>query len=378
MSAEQQPSLSSMFRTIHPVGQGGFCTEVHNDGAAVFVYDCGSTSTGKRNKNIVRQALPNKHITGLFISHLHEDHVSLIPELIAADVSIERLILPLMDKSARAQIAALFRSRELVYAILGAGGVTGSNEAVLSVDPLIEGQGITQSDSILPGGWFPAGPTIRSGTVLGEARNKWEYLPFNIQSTKRQKLFKDLCLKEGVDIQRLSEVGYVMHNKTKLKKVYSNVEGGINQNSLIVYSGGTSANRLHERTCSIFPVSRSSEIHPLANGCLYSGDYDCCQLHELSRVLSTANRSDRIGLGQIPHHGSGASWKDGMTSLNRGNWFVQFGENNQYGHPSSRVTSSIIKSRLPMDRWPLLPGWPFIHKVTEQGSTELNQLVTYC
>ena len=73
-----------VIRTIHPVGQGGFYTEIFRDGINdhCIVYDCGSENKQKL-KSVISSALPdNTPIDILFISHFDSDHVNGIKELI--------------------------------------------------------------------------------------------------------------------------------------------------------------------------------------------------------------------------------------------------------------------------------------------------------
>ena len=86
-----------MIRTFQPVGQGAFYSEefFDSEGNCVFcvVYDCGSLKFCGLQRNSdgtplerediegrVKRAFPNGHgIDILFVSHLDDDHVNLIP-----------------------------------------------------------------------------------------------------------------------------------------------------------------------------------------------------------------------------------------------------------------------------------------------------------
>ena len=72
-----------VIRTIHPVGQGGFYSEIFRDeiNNHCIVYDCGSENKQKL-KSAISSALPdNAPIDILFISHFDSDHVNGIKEL---------------------------------------------------------------------------------------------------------------------------------------------------------------------------------------------------------------------------------------------------------------------------------------------------------
>lgn len=87
----------NMTRTFHPIGQGAFYSEefYNSEKGCIFraVYDCGSLKycglqrnsdgTPLKRKDIeerVVQAFPDGHgVDILFVSHLDDDHVNLIP-----------------------------------------------------------------------------------------------------------------------------------------------------------------------------------------------------------------------------------------------------------------------------------------------------------
>ena len=110
----------NMIRTFHPVGQGAFYSEefFSYEGDCVFrvVYDCGSLEycglqrnsdgTPLKRKDIkesVKQAFPDGHgVDILFVSHLDDDHVNLIPCLKPfQNHQIRRVILPLLSAEER-------------------------------------------------------------------------------------------------------------------------------------------------------------------------------------------------------------------------------------------------------------------------------------
>ena len=82
-------------RVFHPVGQGAFYSE-HHDNFTV-VYDCGATSKKLASKVVAQSFKQNDVIDILFISHFDYDHVSNISQLIKL-TKIKTVVLPLLHK----------------------------------------------------------------------------------------------------------------------------------------------------------------------------------------------------------------------------------------------------------------------------------------
>lgn len=91
-----------MIRTIQPVGQGGFYTEIFksddpDEKDFCVVYDCGSF-TGFEPKRTIPWAIPDgQDIDILFISHFDNDHIKGIKEL-SKRRKIKTIIMPLLEK----------------------------------------------------------------------------------------------------------------------------------------------------------------------------------------------------------------------------------------------------------------------------------------
>lgn len=78
-----------------------------------FVYDCGTSDAAKVLDGSVMayKSLIKEHIDMLFISHLHEDHISHIPKLIA-DMNIGIVVLPDIVPEIRLLLASVFDNIE--------------------------------------------------------------------------------------------------------------------------------------------------------------------------------------------------------------------------------------------------------------------------
>ena len=90
--------LDRVVRTFHPIGQGAFYSErfyLDSDLTRNVVFDCGVLEVDARSKNVVKQAFSKDDIIDyLFISHLDEDHISLVTTLRDSVKFIRNVVLP--------------------------------------------------------------------------------------------------------------------------------------------------------------------------------------------------------------------------------------------------------------------------------------------
>jgi ribonuclease BN (tRNA processing enzyme) len=284
-----------MVRNIHPIGQGGFISEYFPITGKTFIYDCG-TSTNIGNPSYLNtfldSSLSTSDIECVYISHFDEDHVSLIPNLVNGR-NIKRVVIPFATEETKNLINALFNSKELASIFTNPQQMFGVDTQVVEVQELDENYSGENE--------VPEIETITSdskyrgfGWKIG--REDWEYIFYNVKSDKRYQIFINLCSKYNIDIKKLSDMNYVIKNRDTLKAIYNQIQGGINQNSLIVYSGP-----LGKKIRVIFnwhlPLS-----YP-APSCLFTGDYDCTHLAQVINLLKK-DWIEKIGLLQLPHHGA--------------------------------------------------------------------------
>ena len=85
-------------RIFHPIGQGAFYTEKHNN--LNIVFDCGYWRKSKKASKLVSQYFKKTDIIKiLFISHFDFDHVSLIPTLKKSVANIDVVVMPLLHEN---------------------------------------------------------------------------------------------------------------------------------------------------------------------------------------------------------------------------------------------------------------------------------------
>ena len=95
--------IQNIVRTFHPIGQGAFYSErFYDDSGDVtnVVFDCGVEDVEERHKKVVRGIFSgNEAIKFLFISHLDNDHISLVKTLKeAVKGRIWNVVLPYIDR----------------------------------------------------------------------------------------------------------------------------------------------------------------------------------------------------------------------------------------------------------------------------------------
>ena len=375
-------------RTFHPVGQGAFYSErfYEEDNPQAkynIVFDCGTSwGTILKAKKVVTQAFDkNDKIDYLFISHLDYDHVSLVNTLMdSVDRKVRNIVLPLVDKDeVRIGINLNFipnhqETEDFLRRILDY--LDGYNNGQDTHIEFIGGND-NKAQSIGSG----KGITLR----FKDGEPDWVLIPRNISARSRRdelldKLdnmladtdFRDKASKYGMPdvgsgeelLNRLLDKEYVdgiIRNKklrNAIKSAYEKVAGGVNVNSLLLYSGPATdvgCYMMWPMFPNMFKRMRYRRV-----GCLYTGDCNCDIDGWKSGLYSDVWHN--IGTIQLPHHGSLKSFEVKKNNIDRVYYFpVSCGSTNLYGHPSGKVLAYLMK----MDGMPLI--------VTEMANTVCMQ-----
>lgn len=378
-------------RTFHPIGQGAFYSEsFYNRGSNQYnvVYDCGVQHVDNSRKNVVKQAFTKEDtIDYLFISHFDEDHISLITTLIESVRNVHNVVLPyigLKDVKTHLALSSAFGLKEVsAFWTMVSAAIEGNLDRETRFRFVVpyENEDREQQYGRL---------NIRSGEVL-DLFDNWIYIPFNKHVERKQELeekLEDLVKDEdfekeiklkGLTMESVEGLKSLMTHKTiadllssdkikkSLQKVYKEISGTINQNSLLVYSGPPDTDTPYRMRDCCYGALSSKWCGPWIRtnrvACLYTGDsdLDMSGYHHDIRSLW-----DNVGTIQLPHHGSYGSFNYTQTknSIDRRFIFpVSCGETNQYGHPSAKV----LKFLLANDCYPVI--------VTEQGRTIYSQVI---
>lgn len=401
-------------RTFHPVGQGAFYSERFYDGHNTFnvAYDCGTLHVGNCHKNLVRQSFTKEDIVDcLFISHLDEDHISLVSTLKDSVLLIKKVVLPLIDKEK--VMLLMFLSRTLgmieVYefwsmihdAMNGSSTINdvGNFSSYKNENSYYEDKQShmrPQLQFVIQNQNVRINPSIefhRYNSRISPFIPDWIFVAYNKHIERQEELennlkeiiadseFQNALKSVGVIIKTVQDLTDALSMgifvdimgsqviKKFLRKAYNDIAGTINSNSLLVYSGPTSEDHRYFSKdcpcrCFIFEHSRCHRFLLSERvACIYTGDSDLDIRNYRNEFQDLWNN---VGTIQLPHHGSYASFqfdKNKNEFNKRYVFLVSCGETNPYGHPSSKVLDFLMANDC-------LP-----HVVTENVSTGYSQVI---
>ena len=306
-------------RTIHPVGQGGFYTEIFeipNQKGEIsthcVVYDCGSATRAEPKKTI-ESALFDEDgldIDILFISHFDDDHVNGLAEL-SKKHRIKRIVIPqihgyewfyILEDSIK---RGTYQPRgNLIKGFLN----SIRNENAQNEIQIIEIAPIDSSEY--------NNQTLPSGSVLSpfEKEIEWIYIPVNTMDLNKINLLKwelapifgadqDPTIWDSMSGEQCATV--ISENRSTINDIYKRVFGSSNASSMCLYSGLDSVSLQSEsniyKGCWQFCYWRDSWCRSKENSeaCLYTGDSNLndpnlrhtliCVLHQHIRRIGLPN-----------------------------------------------------------------------------------------
>ena len=353
--------MNKILRTFHPVGQGAFYSERHPD--FNIVYDCGNWKDSKDAQRVVNQKKKkNDTIDILFISHFDYDHVSMIGTLRDSVKSIKHVVLPLLHDDEKILLKA-FNHLHANSAILNQliddpRAFFGDDTRLVFVNASDNSESpINDNQESINLGNLSANQTIiDSGAKIQlNTSNDWIFIPYNYENTTRSKMLKDALIKEKISIPDLENVGFLTENSKKIKGIYEKIDGNINENSMIVYSGPLHENHHYHIVDAysnylwdfhyLYRYHHYVDFYNLWHkpACIYSGDADFnkVQIHNIFQQYW-----ENVGTIQVPHHGSKNSFDFSSGFHTQQESFicpVSFGTNNTYGHPSGKVLEELLQ-----------------------------------
>ncbi|MBO7445661.1 MAG: MBL fold metallo-hydrolase [Bacteroidales bacterium] len=367
-------------RVIHPVGQGGFYTEtfVDDNGKEVFnaIYDCGSET---QKPTLIKKYLkdwinrnPQRIINAVFISHLHEDHINGLDELLSTG-RVNCLFLPQLT------------SKVIIEAYLYNYYKTGSldNEGNLFISKALRNEyqvrfvQINEMDgdnNNNPGDPIHINEAIRNSYPSGSVfynnfvdyhgnMFRWLYIPFNspLQSKKGEikndTFFSSVKNPDGqVNPQKLMEL-IVTEGIEKCKSIYAEYFGKTRHNtySMTLFSGIENHNSIivdyYARYTRYKCCCCDRKYCPPKRGCspnfLYTGDFEPNRNNlrksyvELTKeCLDRLNLWDTIRRIQVPHHGSRNNFNSTLYEYAR-TGYISAGSKNVHGHPNADTLVNI-------------------------------------
>lgn len=353
--------MNKIRRIFHPVGQGAFYSERHPD--FNIVYDCGNWKNSKAAQKVVSQAFDkNDTIDILFISHFDYDHVSMIGTLRDSVKSIKHVVLPLLHNDEKILLKAFnhfhANSAQLNQLIDDPQAIFGGDARIVYVKPTEQSESpINDDQESINLENLSANQEKDSGVKIRlKIGYDWIFIPYNYENKARSKMLIDELAKEGISIQDLENVDFLTKNSKKIKGIYEKIDGNINENSMIVYSGPLQDNHHYHFVDAYYNClwdwhylyhryHHYVDIYDLCHkpACVYSGDADFnkVQIHNIFQRYWK-----NVGTIQVPHHGSKNSFNFSFGFHTQQESFicpVSFGTNNTYGHPSGKVLGELLQ-----------------------------------
>ena len=354
-----------MQRTFYPVGQGGFYSEsfkAENNNFNV-VYDCGSISRGV-DKVISNSFDKNEDIDILFISHFDSDHVNKINILKNSVGKIKTVIMPLLSEEDKDFLLLVYKWLGSEYKnsldiLNNPKEFFGSETKIIWVREVVESRDEESNQEIRDVAEIEDGAEIKSGENINfslEGRKFWIYKPYNYKNKIRHKELLKKFRENNILINDLKDIEYIFNHIKEIRKCYKEVEGSINQNSLVLYSNLI---EYKDSTACIYIYIREDywKFHPFWRycfsknqfnlGCIYTGD-----VHLKTIVDDFKNKIKRckyylpVNTIQVPHHGSKNGFDiDFFNDFSEGRRRIispiSFGLSNPYGHPSNMVIKQL-------------------------------------
>jgi len=342
-------------RIFYPIGQGAFYAEKHSN--FTIVYDCGNWKKTNLSERVVRQSFTSSDVIDvLFISHFDWDHISRVGTLKDTVGKIKCVVLPLLHNKEKILISNMHR-------VLGYSTQTFINDPELYFGNEVKiiyvrstEDGSEEMNPEAPLSVEGVDTEIESGTSLfvGDEKYNWCFIPYNIFNSDRSKDLIKKLKNIGFDIDKLqNDPDYTIRNinstseKNKIKKAYNDLDGKINQNSMILYSGCREKPKVKTYVrWRNKDLNGGHHYYPIFHcylgkvACIYTGDVDLCKIK-----LETLFRSywEYVGTIQVPHHGSIHNFDASLQTSDRMVFPISYGITNTYGHPSYNVINQIVE-----------------------------------
>lgn len=334
-------------RTIVPVGIGAFCLERFFDESTdevlfLTIYDCGKgrgNGASKSLKKIIDGELDSNHkyVDYLFLSHFDNDHINGLSYLIERKYVNDktRVILPLIP------VAELFLYEEInnlryhdtidrlhresiqMTFVRHVGHHDENGQLAEDNDNLIGNNNTKSQDNI----WgiirrYLVIDSFDEVLTTGKVKGFWKYIPFYLHDNGIFEEFKKyvldsnpyrvtyndfFCFKDWTE-EKKEWLKRTYQNYKYRKSKYSSEVSPINMNAMLLIS------RPYRDDIYQTASTRSATYNGVGNNvtmrssCLYTSDAGLSEKRFLDHVVAAIDKhlckDKRIGLMQIPHHGS--------------------------------------------------------------------------
>ena len=356
-----------MTRQFLPVGQGAFYMEKFSDGFT-FVYDCGSYKNIKQiNKSIDNSDLVDT-IDLLVISHFHEDHINGLGHLFKK-FTIKRILLPYLDLSEKILTYMDGENSDDFFKdfILNPSNALQNHFGETTEITYVNHPRVSNFEDEEEINYEELKDSIDSGNKIvvssANAINNfsWIYIPFNFQNLQRTMQFKGLIREKGLTIDKIEDFKNIYENNySEISKIYDNVSGNKNTNSLTLLSASN-----NYKTVSYSRKKGSGfSMQQNLSGCLYLGDYNARKETEREELFIEYEKYfNKLSTIQIPHHGSKDNYNNRLNMHNNMISIISAGINNHYKHPHPSTIEAIVRQN----------GIPIV--VTEDETSKLTQRI---
>ena len=362
--------MCTVVRSFMPVGQGAFYVEQFTscNPRINLVFDCGSDTNLKLLHNNIDEVFrKDETIHAVFISHLHEDHINGLEYLISK-CNVKKIFLPLLDNKEKKLTLLRYLSSKASYSTddFFYKFVNDPYAYLFSKDKRANIYYVlpNNADRLEYGDEYHI---IQSGENVSKHIKEipsyymnWEIVPFNFRNKERteqlitqlEQVFYDYFPDNKICINEEFDLGYYWKNypyiRNRLKKAYENVNGSLNTNSMVVFSGAID-------TYQHFCLLKTDDCYQCDNchanvyksGCLYTGDYDCSGKNKYSDLNKAfINYWESIGCITIPHHGSQRNYDERLTDNKNIFCIISSGNKNNYNHPHATVMRDLLQKRI--------------------------------
>jgi hypothetical protein len=367
------------------------------------VYDCGTISSSQYLKDAIDKTFrEGEKIEAVFISHLHKDHISGIPDLIRR-CNVKSIYFPLLTKQnkilAKIRLIAEGIDSEFCFRFIDSPkkaieieiGDKARDIRLIGVFPdknlgKKDKQDSNDSDFISNPGEEIKGicdSTLQSGMSITDEEGRsiwprWIYIPYNFEFNRRNNMLIKGLKSEGITIKEVTELG---RNPGKygekiaiIKKMYGRVDHDFNSHSMTLYSGATTKiertfyytlsnyeclsrcgncpNPERMRFCGRYApllcaiktpniIRILEEPFSRRSGCLYTGDYKISDDEVVNKLKQKYSGYWKTLLAmQVPHHGSKLSFNRKLV-MKGVHYIISAATTNSYEHPDKQVKEDI-------------------------------------
>ena len=329
------PSIN-LTRTIHPVGQGAFYSEIfsaHKKKLFTTVYDCGSNN--KRSLTTETKQLDKVNL--VFISHFHEDHINGIneirqngnPLIIIPGISHYTFVIDLIYNylhTGDKRCGSISLMLDCLPALSSAKNNSNKQKQILTAN--------IASNSDFGTGFYVVQEGVASipTPVPIDDSLLWRYDAYfhKYDKGKEKELILELskrisALAESISDDFKDEIWYrnLIDGLSELdlddiKKVFTSIyKGSQNRYSMLVHS---------------YPVDK----HLKNMDCLYTGDIP------ITESVKTTIINIMPHYIQVPHHGSEHNYDESIYN-NHQISFISVGRTNRYEHPHRKTLIGLIQ-----------------------------------